>query len=65
VLVAHKTGTMPGTVNDAGILTSPDGRVHIAIAVMSKGSTAAFDESEQLIARIGRAVWDAWARPNH
>src|SRR6185369_8854220 len=36
--LAHKTGTMPGTVNDVGIITSPDGVNHIAIAIFVKGS---------------------------
>jgi beta-lactamase class A len=36
--LAHKTGTMPGTVNDVGILTSGDGKHHVAIAIFTKAS---------------------------
>jgi beta-lactamase class A len=38
VTLAHKTGTMPGTVNDVGIITSADGKHHVAIAIFTKGS---------------------------
>lgn len=39
-IVAHKSGQMPGTSNDAGIITSPDGKHHLVIAIFSKGSKA-------------------------
>jgi beta-lactamase class A len=39
-VVAHKTGTMPGTVNDASIVTSPNGRNHVVLVVFSKGGTS-------------------------
>jgi beta-lactamase class A len=54
----HKTGTMPGTVNDAGILVSPDGKHHVAIAMFTKGSRR--DETAQAeddIAAIAAQVW--------
>jgi beta-lactamase class A len=35
--VAHKSGMMPGVTNDVGVLTSPDGKQHIAIAIFAKG----------------------------
>jgi beta-lactamase class A len=38
-VVAHKTGTMPGTVNDAGIVTLADGR-SFAIVVFTKASSS-------------------------
>jgi beta-lactamase class A len=57
-VVAHKTGTMPGTTNDAGIITSPDGRDHIAIAIFTKGSkTDNTKVAEDDIAAITRAVY--------
>jgi beta-lactamase class A len=56
--LAHKTGTMPGTVNDAGIITSPDGRHHIVIAVLTKaGRKSSLEQREAVIADITRAVY--------
>ncbi len=56
--LVHKTGTMPGTVNDAGILISPDGKHHVALAIFTKGSrrdkTA---KAEDDIAAIAAQVW--------
>lgn len=37
--LAHKTGTMPGTVNDVGVVTLANGR-HIAIAIFTKEGTS-------------------------
>jgi beta-lactamase class A len=53
---AHKTGTMPGTVNDAGLITTPDGK-HIAIVVFVKGSKEPEEEVEKVIANIGRQIY--------
>lgn len=39
-VIAHKTGTMPGVVNDAAIVTSPDGKNHYVIVVFSKAGTS-------------------------
>ena len=65
VTIAHKTGTMPGTLNDVGIITSPDGRHHIAIAVFTKG--AARDQEtrqEAVVAEIAGAVYAAFTKPS-
>jgi beta-lactamase class A len=57
-VVAHKTGTMPGTTNDVGIITSPDGEDHIAIAVFTKASKSDVTrDAEDDIAAITRAVY--------
>jgi beta-lactamase class A len=57
-VVAHKTGTMPGTTNDAGIITSPDGENHIAIVVFTKASKRdKTRDAEDDIAAITRAVY--------
>jgi beta-lactamase class A len=53
---AHKTGTMPGTVNDVGLITSPDGKHHIAIAVLVKKSDEPTEAVEKAIADIGRQI---------
>ena len=59
--LAHKTGTMPGTVNDAGILISPDGKRHIVLVVFTKASRRDVTrEQEDDIAAITRKVVE-WA----
>ena len=55
--VAHKTGTIGGTVNDAGIITLPDG-THLAIAIFIKKSNAPFEKREAAIAQITRTLFD-------
>jgi beta-lactamase class A len=65
--VAHKTGTagtidgMTRATNDIGIITLTGGR-HLAIAVFVKDSTADEATRESTIARIAKAVFDAWGR---
>jgi beta-lactamase class A len=56
--VAHKTGTIGGTANDAGIITLPDGAGHVAVAVCVKGSDREVAVRERAIAQIARAVYD-------
>ncbi len=57
----HKTGTMPGTTNDAGIIISPDGKQHIVIAIFGKASKRdVTEEAEKDIATIARAVYDGF-----
>lgn len=62
--VAHKSGTsdvrngvVPVT-NDMGLIPLPDGR-RIAIAVFVTDSTADNTTRENVIARIGKVVYDA------
>lgn len=63
ITIAHKTGTMPGTLNDVGIITSPDGKHHIAIAAFTKGAQRNQESRQEgVIAEIARAVYDAWAK---
>jgi beta-lactamase class A len=57
-VVADKTGTLAGTVNDVGFITLPDGKGHIAIVVFVKGSEAPLDTRESVIADIARLVYD-------
>lgn len=56
--VAHKTGTIGGTVNDSGIIVLPDGLGHVALTVFSKDMTIKTREVEDLIAQIARFVYD-------
>jgi len=61
--VAHKSGTsdvdngIAGATNDIGLITLPDGR-RLAIAVFVSDSTADEATRRQVIARIGRCVYD-------
>ncbi|HJW95170.1 MAG TPA: class A beta-lactamase [Thermoanaerobaculia bacterium] len=55
--LAHKTGTMPGTFNDVGIITSPDGKHHIALAIFVKESKS--EKDEQVIAKTAEKVYRA------
>jgi beta-lactamase class A len=58
IVVADKTGTLAGTVNDVGFITLPDGKGHIAIVVFVKGSEAPPGARETVIADIARLVYD-------
>jgi beta-lactamase class A len=54
----HKTGSMPGTTNDVGIIASPDGKQHIVLAVFTKASRRDITEDqEDDIAAIARKVY--------
>jgi beta-lactamase class A len=57
-VVAHKTGTLGGTVNDVGMITLPEGRGHLLIAVYTKGSILPEIQREHAIAEIARTVFD-------
>jgi beta-lactamase class A len=56
--VAHKTGTMAGAVNDVGIITLPDGRGHVALAVYVNTMHRTTYRRERTIAQAARAVYD-------
>jgi len=60
--VADKTGSgAPGTsTNDVGLITLPDGKGHLAIAVLVSGSKLTIAEQEKLIAQLARAAYDAY-----
>lgn len=58
VALAHKTGTIGGTVNDVGIMTLPGGGGHLAIAVFIKESSDPMATRERLIAQIARTAYD-------
>jgi beta-lactamase class A len=59
--VADKTGSGPGgsATNDIGIITLPDGKGHVAMAVLVSGSKQPVEAQEKLIADLARAVYDA------
>jgi len=58
--VAEKTGTGENTTNDVGLITLPDGKGHLAIAVLINGSKLATADQEKLIAEIARTAYDAY-----
>jgi beta-lactamase class A len=57
VQIAHKTGTLGGTVNDVGILYLPEGRGHVLVSVLSKKMKDR-DQAEKAIAQIARYAYD-------
>lgn len=62
--LAHKTGTsgthdgLAAATNDVGLISLPDGR-RIAVAVLVSDSRASEEVRDAVIARIGRAIYDA------
>jgi len=56
--VAHKTGTIGGTVNDVGVITLPGDGGQVVVAVYIKASDAPYEQRERTIAEIGRSVRD-------
>jgi beta-lactamase class A len=56
--VAHKTGTIAGTVNDCGIIYLPDELGHIVLTVFTKNFMGKTSDTEKLIAEIARLVFD-------
>lgn len=57
VEVAHKTGTIGGTVNNVGIMYLPHGRGHVVISVLSK-KMKDLEEAEAAIANLARYAYD-------
>ncbi len=56
--VAHKSGTLGGSTNDAGIITLPGDGGHIALTVFIKSSEKDVAQRERAIAHIARAIYD-------
>lgn len=56
--VSHKTGTIGGTTNDAGIITLPGDAGHVVTVVFVKASEKEVPERERAIAHIARAIHD-------
>ena len=54
--VAHKTGTIGGTINDCGIIYLPGSLGHVALSVLSKETDP--DHTEDMIALIAKTVYD-------
>jgi beta-lactamase class A len=58
--VADKTGSGTAATNDIGIITLPDSKGHLAIAVLINGTKSKTEAQEKLIAEIARAAYDAF-----
>ena len=57
--LAHKTGTLGGTVNDVGVITLPDDRGTLVIAVYTRAeSTFDAEAGERTIAEVSRTLYD-------
>lgn len=54
--LAHKSGQMPRTSNDVGVLISPDGKQHIAIALFSKNAVDDVKIVDADLVAVTRAV---------
>jgi beta-lactamase class A len=54
--VAHKTGTIGGTINDCGIIYLPGSLGHVALSVLSRDTDP--DHTEDTIALIAKTVYD-------
>lgn len=57
-VVAHKTGSLGGTVDDTGIIYLPHGAGHVAITVLSKRALADSPDVERVIAEVARYAYD-------
>lgn len=57
-VVAHKTGTLGGAVNDVGYITLPGGAGTVALAVFVKSSDQPAAQREAAIAHVSRALYD-------
>lgn len=64
VKVAHKTGTMPGVVNDAGILFTPKGDYILVMFIngLDYGTQSYVAIGEDLIAQISKTIYDSFVR---
>jgi len=57
-VVANKTGTIGGSVNDVGVITLPRDQGQVVITVFIKKSDLPFEKRERVIAEIARSVRD-------
>jgi beta-lactamase class A len=57
-VVAEKTGTIGGSVNNVGLVTLPGDNGKVIMAVFIKESRKPFEDRERVIADIARALYD-------
>jgi beta-lactamase class A len=58
--VADKTGSGDTVTNDVGLITLPENKGHLAIAVLISSSKLPTDKQEKTIAEIARAAYDSF-----
>lgn len=61
MMVAHKTGTLRGVVNDAGIMYLPDQKGRVVISVLSEGNPTT-DAGDDVISAIANEVYNYFVR---
>lgn len=57
-IVAEKTGTIGGSVNNVGVITLPGNAGKLIVAVFIKKSSRPVEDRERVIADISRALYD-------
>jgi beta-lactamase class A len=57
-VVAEKTGTIGGSVNNVGVITLPGDAGKLIVAIFIKQSSKPFEDRERVIADIARALYD-------
>ena len=57
-VVAEKTGTIGGSLNDVGLITLPGNAGKLIVAIFIKQSAKPFEDRERVIADISRALYD-------
>ena len=57
-VVAEKTGTIGGSVNNVGVITLPSDAGKLIVAIFIKKSSKPFEDRERVIADIARALYD-------
>lgn len=62
--VAEKTGTGDKNTNDVGLITLPEGKGHLAMAVLISDAKISTEAQEKLIADLARAAYDSYASSN-
>ena len=60
-VVAHKSGTITGTVNDVGVIALPGDRGRLVISVYVKNAVGDRASHERAIAEIARVAYDYFA----
>ncbi|MEO6259489.1 MAG: class A beta-lactamase [Thermoanaerobaculia bacterium] len=60
LVVSHKTGTMPGTLNDTGAVSSRDGRHIIVMAIFTRASSSSAEKRTAVVAEIASAIYQSF-----
>ncbi len=60
-VLAHKSGTITGTVNDVGVITLAGDKGHVVISVYVKNIIGQWEDHEPMIAGVARAAHDFFA----